>query len=139
MIQECAQTSENPFDPTDPDQQEVPFNLEVLRKHLGQLALARRVLPDDVVTRQKLLEDSVYEAATERLKHQAEVFDKLGFGDGSLKGSHLQRWMWDWHQKLEKRLKSEISVIIEQEEYMCESFVADSTRITLNRMHPISP
>jgi hypothetical protein len=105
-----------PFDPTDPNQQEVPFNLEVLRKHLAQLALARRVLPDDATTRQKLLEDSVYEEASERLKRQAEIFDKLGLGDGSLKGSHLQRWMWDWHQKLQKRLEIEIADVIRKEE-----------------------
>ena len=58
----------------------------------------------------------MYEEATERLRHQAEVFDRLGLGDGSLKGSHLQRWMWDWHQKLQKRLKSDIAEIIKKEE-----------------------
>lgn len=119
------------MDPTDPNQQEVPFNLEVLRKHLGRLALARRVLPDDVATRQKLLEDSVYEEATERLKHQAEVFDRLGFGDGSLNSSHLQSWMWDWHQKLQKRLKSEIPKVIE-EESLGESLVTYNLCVTLN-------
>lgn len=108
-------TSDEPLDPTDPNQQEVPFNLEVLRKHLGRLALARRVLPDDAATRQKLLEDSVYEEATERLKHQAEIFDKLGLGDGGLNNSHLQSWMWDWHKKLQRRLKSEIPEVIKEE------------------------
>jgi len=122
-VQECDPTSDKPYDPTDPSQQEVPFNLEVLRKHLGQLVLARRVLPDEVATRQKLLEDSVYEEATERLKHQAEVFDKLGLGDGSLKGSHLQRWMWDWHQKLQKRLQGEIAEIIRRERATRESAI----------------
>jgi DNA-directed RNA polymerase len=58
---------------------EVPLNLHTLRKHLGQLILIRRVLPDDVATQQKLLEDSVYEVA---LKRQAEVFKELGIGDG---------------------------------------------------------
>jgi DNA-directed RNA polymerase, mitochondrial len=96
------------------------------------------VLPDDLEARQKLLEDSVYEDAIERLKHQAEVFDKLGLGDGSLKGSHLQRWMWDWHQKLQKRLKSEISDVIAKEVYARESFVADSAHMTLIRIHLIS-
>lgn len=67
----------------------------------------------------------MYEEATERLKHQAEVFDRLGLGDGSLNGSHLQRWMWDWHQKLQKRLKSEIAEVIKKEEMTCESFIPD--------------
>jgi len=62
----------------------------------------------------------VYEEATERLKHQAELFDKLGLVDGSLKGLHLQRWMWDWHQKLQNRLKSEIAEVIKSEEGICE-------------------
>lgn len=121
-----------PFDPTDPNQQEVPFNLEVLRKHLAQLALARRVLPDDATTRQKLLEDSVYEEASERLKRQAEIFDKLGLGDGSLKCSHLQRWMWDWHQKLQKRLKIEIADVIKKEESIGKSLIPGGTNVTLN-------
>lgn len=138
MVQESLQASEILLDPTDPSQQEVPFNLEVLRKHLGQLALARRVLPDDVAARQKLLEDSVYEEATERLKHQAEVFDKLGLGDGSLKGSHLQRWMWDWHQKLQKRLRCEIADIVRREEFTCESFIPDNLHVTLSRILLIS-
>jgi DNA-directed RNA polymerase len=79
---------------------------------LGQLILARRVLPDDIATRQKLLEDSVYEVATERLKRQVEIFEELGIGDNRLNSSHLQRWMWDWHQKLQLRLKSEIADVI---------------------------
>ena len=116
-------TSDSPVDPADPNQQEIPFNLDILRKQLGQLVLARRVLPDDVAARQKLLEDSVYEEATERLKHQAELFDKLGLIDGSLKGLHLQRWMWDWHQKLQKRLKGEIAEVIKNEEGIGESII----------------
>lgn len=99
----------------------IPFNLETLRKHLGQLILARRVLPDDVATRQKLLEDSVYEVATERLKRQAEVFQELGIGDTRLNSSHLQRWMWDWHQKLQVRLKADIADVIKAEEKITEA------------------
>lgn len=97
------------------------------------------MLPDDVLARQKLLEESVYEDATERLKHQAEVFDKLGLGDGSLNGSHLQGWMWDWHQKLQRRLKSEIENVLLKEETPCESFIAGSARVPLNIMYLISP
>jgi len=65
----------------------------------------------------------VYEEATERLKHQAELFDKLGLVDGSLKGLHLQRWMWDWHQKLQKRLESEIAEVVKKEEGIGEPII----------------
>ncbi|KAG1773841.1 hypothetical protein EDD22DRAFT_841721 [Suillus occidentalis] len=77
-------------------QEEVPFNLNNLRNHLAQVTLARRVLPEDLASRQKLLEESVYDVAVERL--------------------HLQKWMWDWHQKLKTRLEAEIRDIITAEE-----------------------
>jgi DNA-directed RNA polymerase, mitochondrial len=127
----------NQVDGSKEPEHEVPFNLETLRKHLGQLILARRVLPEDVFTRQKLLEDSVYEVATERLKRQAEIFEELGIGDNRLKNSHLQRWMWDWHQKLQKRLKSEVADIIKAEEAICESFFLPSSTLA-NRKYSSS-
>ncbi|KAF8550661.1 hypothetical protein OG21DRAFT_1487603 [Imleria badia] len=52
--------------------EEIPFNLDNPRKHLAQVTLARRVLPEDVASRQKLLEASVYDVAVERLKHEAK-------------------------------------------------------------------
>jgi len=61
-------------------QGEVPFNLDNLRKHLAQITLARRVLPEDLASRQKLLEESVYDVAVERLRHEAKLFDELGLG-----------------------------------------------------------
>ncbi|KAF8841664.1 DNA/RNA polymerase [Paxillus ammoniavirescens] len=95
--------------------EEVPFNLDNLRKHLGQIRLARRVLPEDVAARQKLLEESVYDVAVERLRHEAAVFDDLGLGNPGLRRADLQRWMWDWHQKLTSRLETEIAEIIAAE------------------------
>ncbi|KAF7331179.1 DNA-directed RNA polymerase [Mycena sanguinolenta] len=94
---------------------EVPFNLLTLRKHLSRVALARRVLPTDVNARQKLLEDSVYEAAKERLAKQHAVFHELGLDDNSLLRPDLQRWMWQWHQKLKDRLETEIKAIAANE------------------------
>ncbi|KAJ7260885.1 hypothetical protein B0H12DRAFT_1106881 [Mycena haematopus] len=94
---------------------EVPFNLLTLRKHLNRVALARRVLPTDVNARQKLLEDSVYEAAKERLAKQHAVFDELGLDDNSLLRPDLQRWMWQWHQKLKDRLETEVKAIAANE------------------------
>jgi DNA-directed RNA polymerase, mitochondrial len=99
---------------------QVPFNLNTLRKHLAKVALARRVLPEDVVSRQKLLEESVYDVAEERLKHQSSVFEALGLDCQGLMQAVLQKWMWDWHQKLQPRLEAEIKSVIEHEKGLRE-------------------
>ncbi|KAJ7682848.1 hypothetical protein B0H17DRAFT_1181809 [Mycena rosella] len=85
----------------------VPFNLQNLRKHLARVALARRVLPTDVTARQKLLEESAYDAAQARLTHQAAIFEQLGMNDNVLRQPDLQRWMWEWHTRLKARLKQQ--------------------------------
>ncbi|KAJ7657863.1 hypothetical protein DFH06DRAFT_1197343 [Mycena polygramma] len=97
---------------------EVPFNLATLRKHLARVALARRVLPTDVNARQKLLEDSVYDAAKERLARQHEIFAELKLDDNSLLRPDLQRWMWSWHLKLKDRLETEIKALALAEMHM---------------------
>ena len=111
-----------PGEETTAEQREhwVPFNLSNLRKHLAQVALARRVLPEDVASRQKLLEDSVYDVAVERWKHQEEVFENMGFGNSGLKNADLQAWMWDWHQKLRERLREEIKEVVKHEDKLRE-------------------
>ncbi|KAI0640998.1 DNA/RNA polymerase [Trametes meyenii] len=88
---------------------DIPFNLETLRRHLGQVILARRVLSEDVVLRQKLLEQSVYNVAVERMKHQAELFDQLGLPNKSLHSTDLRTWMWHWHEKLQARIAAELT------------------------------
>lgn len=92
-------------------QYQVPFNLDNLRRHLAEVKLARRVLPEDTAARQKLLEESVYEVAVERMKHQADKFAELGLSDNSLMQADLRRWMWEWHVKLKARLEQEIKNI----------------------------
>ena len=57
---------------------EVPFNLETLRRHLSRVVLARHVLSEDTILRQRLLEQSVPDIAAKRMKHQAELFGQLG-------------------------------------------------------------
>ncbi|KAJ7041142.1 DNA/RNA polymerase [Mycena alexandri] len=94
---------------------EIPFNLDTLRKHLARVALARRVLPTDVNARQRLLEDSVYDAARERFARQTEVFAKFNLDDQSLQQADLQRWMWQWHLKLKDRLEDEIRALALEE------------------------
>lgn len=110
-------------------QEEVPFNLNNLRNHLAQVTLARRILPEDLASRQKLLEESVYDVAVERLRHEAKLFDELGLGNRELHHADLQKWMWDWHQKLKTRLEAEIKHIITAEAKLskrirtCQTFI----------------
>ena len=93
----------------------VPFNLEILRKNLAHVSLARRLLSEDLASRQKLLEDSVYDVAIERMRRQAELFKELGLGDSVLKKPDLQLWMWQWHQHLQARLQDDIALLIKEE------------------------
>lgn len=93
----------------------IPFNLEILRKHLAHVSLARRVLSEDLAARQKLLEDSVYDVAVERMRRQAELFKELGLGDSVLRKPDLQLWMWQWHQLLQVRLRDDIALLVKEE------------------------
>ncbi|KAI9461958.1 DNA/RNA polymerase [Lactarius psammicola] len=101
--------------PSGKTETEIPFNLNVLRKHLAHVSLARRVLSEDLAARQKLLEDSVYDVAVQRMRRQAELFKELGLGDSVLRTQDLQLWMWQWHQLLQTRLKEDIPLLIEEE------------------------
>ena len=94
---------------------EIPFNLDLLRKHLAHVSLARRVLSEDYAARQKLLEDSVYDVAVQRMRRQVELFKELGLDDGVLKKPDLQLWMWEWHQLLQARLKTDIPDLVANE------------------------
>lgn len=94
---------------------QLPFNLAALRKHLAHMVLARRVLPEDVAARQKLLENSVYDVAVARLKHQADLMDDLGLGRKVPNDVDLRKWMWEWHQKLQVKLTAEIDNLVLEE------------------------
>jgi DNA-directed RNA polymerase, mitochondrial len=109
--------------PSGKTETEIPFNLEVLRKHLAHVSLARRVLSEDLTARQKLLEDSVYDVAVQRMRRQAEIFKELGLGDSVLKKPDLQLWMWQWHQHLQARLKEDIALLVKKEtgQFPCSS------------------
>lgn len=54
------------------------------------------MLPDDVMRRQKLLEDSAYDNALERYRHEADVFKSMNLG-GNMGDRNLQAWAWDWY------------------------------------------
>ncbi|RPD76822.1 DNA/RNA polymerase [Lentinus tigrinus ALCF2SS1-7] len=94
---------------------EVPFNLETLRRHLSQVVLARRVLSEEVALRQKLLEQSVYNVAVERMKHQADMLEKVGLPSKGLQSNNLRAWMWEWHQKLVNRIQAELENLVVEE------------------------
>jgi len=101
--------------PSGETETEIPFNLDILRKHLAHVSLARRVLSEDLAARQKLVEDSVYDVAVQRMRRQAELFKELGLSDSVLKKQDLQSWMWQWHQVLQARLKEDIALLVKQE------------------------
>jgi DNA-directed RNA polymerase len=101
--------------PSSATETKIPFNLGILRKHLAHVSLARRVLSEDLAARQKLLEDSVYDVAVQRMRRQAELFKELGLGDSVLKKQDLQLWMWQWHQLLQARLRDDIALLIKEE------------------------
>ena len=74
---------------------EVPFNLKTLRRHLLQVLLAHCVLSEDTMLRQRLLEQSVLNAAAKRMKHQAELFGQLGLPKSVLHSNDMRAWMWE--------------------------------------------
>ncbi|TDL27019.1 DNA/RNA polymerase [Rickenella mellea] len=114
---------------------EIPFNIDNLRKHLSDVAFARRVLPQDTAARQKLLEASVYDVAVQRLRHQEEVMENLGVSDQhTLLQAQLQQWMYAWHEKLKARLKTEIAAVIEEEQRLRKS--SSATASTNARLGP---
>ncbi|KAG6822252.1 hypothetical protein H0H87_003794, partial [Tephrocybe sp. NHM501043] len=94
---------------------QIPFNINNLRQHLAQVTMARRVLSDDVIARQEHLEKSAYDVAIAQMRHQAEVFEQLGLGNGALRSDDLRQWMWQWHTKLKDRLDAEIKNITLEE------------------------
>jgi DNA-directed RNA polymerase len=110
-----------PLDPTAAPETEVPFNIEVLRRHLAQVSFARQVLPGDPAARQKLLEESVIDVAQHRLQHEAEQLAKLELGPKGAQGKGLQIWMWEWHQALSKKLKVDIPQLLRDEAKLSDS------------------
>lgn len=108
---------------------EVPYNLRRLRHSLEDLNTSHRAVGDDMWSRQRLLEQSVYDVAVERLKHEHEMLEKLARPTGIINKS-LRSLMWEWHQKLADRLQDDISVLVKDEaelsaqhQYICFSFV----------------
>lgn len=90
----------------------MPFNLESLRTHLRGFTEARKMLDNDLMTRQRHLESSMYELAIEQLQFRAEKFKEQGLDDGHhLQNRSIQSWMWTWHTLLQARLKEEIATV----------------------------
>ncbi|KAF8902625.1 hypothetical protein CPB84DRAFT_1775848 [Gymnopilus junonius] len=96
-------------------EQQVPYSLDGLRRHLAQVTEARNFLHKDINARQKHLESSVYELAVESLQHQQEVFSEKGIDNGNLKDHKLRGWMWDWHVRLREQVKLEIEKIDQED------------------------
>ncbi|KAJ1031329.1 hypothetical protein NDA18_002545 [Ustilago nuda] len=87
---------------------EMPFNLASLKENLSIVQEARRNFSDPYEC-QKWLEHSAIEAARRRLEHSAEKLEELGLQTtGALQSKPLQRWMWDWYNKLQATLKEDL-------------------------------
>lgn len=67
------------------------------------------------MARQKHLERSAYDVALGRLQQQAETLDALGIHNPALNRNTLQKWMWEWHIALRKKIETEIQSITEVE------------------------
>jgi DNA-directed RNA polymerase, mitochondrial len=102
---------------------EVPYNLRQLRSSLSKLGATHKALGDDLWARQRLLEQSVYDVAVERLRHEHETLDRLQ-RSSTLGGKPLRALMWDWHQKLSKRLEDDITVLVQEEAQHRKSFLS---------------
>ena len=97
------------LDPSTP-KEEVPFNLASLRDNLERVTNSRREYLHDPEARQRILEDTAFEAARARMERQAQLMKDLEINTG-LKGANIQKWMWDWHQKLRARLATAIKAL----------------------------
>uniref|UniRef100_V5EUZ9 DNA-directed RNA polymerase n=2 Tax=Kalmanozyma brasiliensis (strain GHG001) TaxID=1365824 RepID=V5EUZ9_KALBG len=88
---------------------EMPFNLASLKENLSIVQEARRNITDPY-ERQKWLEHSALEAARKRLEHSAEKLEELGLQTtGALQSKPLQRWMWEWYNKLQTVLEEDLA------------------------------
>lgn len=87
---------------------EMPFNLSSLKENLSIVQEARRTISDPY-ERQKWLEHSALESARKRLEHSAEKLEELGLQTtGALQSKPLQRWMWEWYNKLQVTLTEDL-------------------------------
>jgi DNA-directed RNA polymerase, mitochondrial len=110
--------TDEPVDENAQPEMEVPFNLDNVRRHLAEVCFARKVLPEDIAARQKLLEESVYEVAVSRLRKESETFEKLGIKDGQFRDAGLKKLLWEWHVSLKAKLETLIPQIKEEESHV---------------------
>lgn len=93
------------------DKEEISFNLRVLKDNLTVVEQAKQ-RSTDPYERQKWLEFSAMEAAEKRFDHANENLERLGLqAASSMQGKKLQRWMWEWYNKLVKALTTDMERI----------------------------
>jgi DNA-directed RNA polymerase, mitochondrial len=93
----------------------VPYNLDSLRRHLSDMTEARSVLEANLHARQRHLEASVFDLAVEMLERRSQTMEQRGLPTGRLFHAELQHLMWKWHLALQKRIRVEITRIINDE------------------------
>ncbi|CAO1616183.1 unnamed protein product [Parajaminaea phylloscopi] len=101
----------------DGSQDAKPVNLTLLQRDLKVVDQARSATSDNE-ERQRWLEETALDSARQRLQIAAEHLDELGVRQDALLNQDrtLQKWMWEWTQKLSATLKDDISRIVRESE-----------------------
>lgn len=94
-----------------------PINLSLLQRDLQIVQQASNATADNE-ERQRWLEETALDSARQRLQIAAEHMNELGIRQDALlnQDRSLQKWMWEWTQKLSAALKEDISRIIGEAE-----------------------
>ncbi len=96
----------------DSEEQSSGFNLDTLRNNLDEVLAARRALPQDAASRQRLLEMSAVDAAAARMKHDAQRMEAQGLKSATAtRKASLRRWMWEWYEASHPRIEKEVNAI----------------------------
>lgn len=92
-----------------------PLNLSLLQRELSVVRQARKTMRDHD-ERQRLLEETALDSARLRLETTSDRLEQIGLrtkGAVSTDGQ-LQKWMWEWTQKLEKTLAKDLERLVKQ-------------------------
>ncbi|CAO1634603.1 unnamed protein product [Sympodiomycopsis kandeliae] len=89
-----------------------PMNLSLLQRELSVVRQARQTIRDNE-ERQRLLEETALDSARVRLETSTEHLEAIGLRSaGALSNDgQLQKWMWEWSQKLETAVSKDIERI----------------------------
>ncbi|PWN45953.1 DNA/RNA polymerase [Ceraceosorus guamensis] len=108
---EELEPTRSPSKDAEGDQNDILFNLRLLKENLSAVSEAR-ARHSSALARQRWLEESAFESARKRLEHAAQQLEELGLSHTSkLKQRTLQAWMWSWYQELSKVIEEDLTRI----------------------------